>query len=188
MCVAHTHHVLVDVYARLVDAAELELFHQVVVHLFAVNLAVQLFRIERSEAVGETFLREVITHTQMVLSAYGDCHIDRTFPVGVSEHFEHHQLTLVERTFRAPIGVSEGDRHIFGDRVAQSFRYLHAGAAYSFFVYLHHDTVGWNQRELYILSGLFEKLLQLVVFAEHPAVDDFLQFIRVLTEDGVYER
>ena len=38
------------------------------------------------------------------------------------------------------------------------------------------------------VSGLFEKLLQLVVLAEHPAVDDFLQFIGVLTEDGVYER
>ena len=61
-------------------------------------------------------------------------HIDRTFPVGIGKHFEHHQFTLVEGAFRVAVGVSKGDCHVFGDRVAQSFRYLHAGAAYGFFV------------------------------------------------------
>ena len=103
-------------------------------------------------------------------------------------HFEHHQFTLVEGAFRVAVGVSKGDCHVFGDRVAQNFRYLHAGAAYGFFVHLHYDAVRRDKRELYILAGLFEKLFQLVVLAEHPAVDDFLQFVWILTENGVNER
>ena len=52
MGVAHAHHVLVDVDAGFVDASELELVHQVVVHLFTVDRAApELVRIERSEAV-----------------------------------------------------------------------------------------------------------------------------------------
>ena len=186
--VAHTHHVLVDVDTRLVDAAELELVHQVVVHLFTVDLAVQLVRIERSEAVGETLLCEVVAHAQMVFASYGDCHIDRTFPVSVGKHFEHHQLTLVEGAFRVAVGVSKGDCHVFGDGVAQRFRYFHAGAAYGFLIYLHDDAVRRDERKLYLFSCLLEKFFQLVVLAKHPAVDDFLQFIRILTEDGVNER
>ena len=62
MSVAHTHHVFVDIDARFLDAAKLELVHQVVVHLFAVDLAVQLIRIERSEAVCQSFLHEVVVH------------------------------------------------------------------------------------------------------------------------------
>ena len=60
VCVAHTHHVLVDIDTRLVDTAELELVHQVVVHLFAVNLAVQFVRNERCETIGKTFLHKVV--------------------------------------------------------------------------------------------------------------------------------
>ena len=116
--VAHAHHVLVNVDTRFVDTAELELVHQVVVHLFTVDLAVQLVRIERSEAVGETLLCEVVAHAQMVFASYGDCHIDRSFPVGIGKHLEHHQFTLVEGAFRVAVGVSKGDCHVFGDRVA----------------------------------------------------------------------
>ena len=73
-------------------------------------------------------------------------------------------------------------------RVAQSFRYFHAGAAYGFLIYLHDDAVRRDERKLYLFSCLLEKFFQLVVLAKHPAVDDFLQFIRILTEDGVNER
>ena len=187
MRVAHTHHVLVDIDTRFVDTAELELVHQVVVHLFAVNLAVQFVRIERCETVGKTFLHKVVAHAQMVFASYGDCHIDRTFPVGIGKHFKHHQFTLVEGAFRVAVGVSKGDCHVFGDRIAQSFRYLHAGAAYGFFVHLHYDAVRRDKRQLDIFSSLFEKLFQLVVLAEHPAVDDFFQFVWILTENGVNE-
>ena len=129
----------------------------------------------------------MVAHAQMVFASYGDCHIDRTFPVSVGKHFEHHQFTLVEGAFRVAVGVSKGDCHVFGDRVAQSFRYLHAGAAYGFFVHLHYDAVRRDKRQLDIFSSLFEKLFQLVVLTEHPAVDDFLQFVWILTENGVNE-
>ena len=185
--VAHAHHVLVDIDTRFVDTAELELVHQVVIHLFAVYLAVQFVRIEWCETVGKTFLHKVVAHAQMVFASYGDCHIDRTFPVGIGKHFEHHQFTLVEGAFRVAVGVSKGDCHVFGDRVAQSFRYLHAGAAYGFFVHLHYNAVRRDKRQLDIFSSLFEKLFQLVVLTEHPTVDDFLQFVWILTENGVNE-
>ena len=188
VCVAHTHHVLVDVDSRLVDTAELELVHQVVVHLFTVDFAVQFVRLERSEAVGKTFLNEVVIHAEVVFAAYGYCHIDRAFPVGVGQHFEHHQFALVKRAFRVAVGVFQRDSHIFGDRVTQGFRYLHAGTAHGFRIHFHHDTVRRDQRKFDSLSAFLEQLLQLVVLAEHPAVDNLLQFIRVLSEDRVDER
>ena len=67
MRVTHTHRILVNVDTRLVDTTELELVHQVVVHLFAINLHTQFVRIERSETVGKTFLNEVVAHIQLVL-------------------------------------------------------------------------------------------------------------------------
>ena len=94
--VTHAHGVLVDIDARLVDATELELVHQVVVHLFAVQAASELHVVERSDAVGQTFLQEVVGQVQMVFRTYGDGHVDGTFPVGIGQHFQHHQLTLVE--------------------------------------------------------------------------------------------
>ena len=45
-------------------------------------------------------LCEVVAHAQMVFASYGDCHIDRSFPVGIGKHLEHHQFTLVEGAFR----------------------------------------------------------------------------------------
>ena len=46
--VTHAHCVLVDIDARLVDATELELVHQVVVHLFGVYCHARLTGVERS--------------------------------------------------------------------------------------------------------------------------------------------
>ena len=169
MCVAHTHYVFVDVDARFLDAAELELVHQVVVHLFAVDLAVQLVRIERSEAVCQTFLREVVVHAEVVFTAYGDSHVDGTFPVGVGKHFEHHQFALVEGAFRVAVGVSQQDGHVFGDGVAQRFRYFHAGTADSFLVDLHYDAVGRDDAQPFLIRT-------------NPVFEDILQFIRVFSE------
>ena len=99
MRVTHAHGVLVDIDARLVDATELELVHQVVVHLFGVYCHARLTGVERSETIGKTFLNEVVLHVQLVLPAYADSDIDGAFPVGLAQHFEHHQLALVEGAF-----------------------------------------------------------------------------------------
>ena len=108
--VTHAHGVLVDIDARLVDATELELVHQVVVHLFGVYCHARLTGVERSETIGKTFLNEVVLHVQLVLPAYADSDIDGAFPVGLAQHLEHHQLALVEGAFAFQRNV-----HVVGD-------------------------------------------------------------------------
>ena len=96
MSVAHAQDGFIQIDVRIVDSSELELVHQVVVHLFAVQAASELHVVKRSDAVGQTFLQEVVGQVQMVFRTYGDGHVDGTFPVGIGQHFQHHQLTLVE--------------------------------------------------------------------------------------------
>ena len=168
MGVAHAHCVLVDVDARLVDASELEFVHQVVVHLLAVDGCFECFRIERGEAVRETFLDEMPAHIQLVVRAYGDGHVDGAFPVGVGQHLEHHQLALVEGAFGVALFVFERDVHIVGDGVAQRCRDHHTRTAYGFFVDLDNDAVGRYHR--------------LSVFGAYPVFQDILQFVRIVSE------
>ena len=105
----------------------------------------------------------------MVFAAYGDGHVDRTFPVGIGKHFEHHQFALVEGAFRAAVGVSQQDSHVFGDGVAQCFRYFHAGTADSFLVDLHYDAVGRDDTQSFLIRA-------------YPVFEDILQFVRVFSE------
>ena len=161
MRVTHAHGILIDVDARFVDAAELELVHQVVVHLFAVYFHTQLVGIEWSETVGETLLNEVVAHVQLVLRPYADCDVDRTLPIGFRQHFEHHQLTLVEGAF-----AFQRDVHVVGDGIA---RYHHSAAAYGFLIHFHHDAVGRNY-------------LQVLVLAAYPVFQYVLEFVRILAE------
>ena len=111
----------------------------------------------------------MVGHAEVVFTAYGDSHVDGTFPVGVGKHFEHHQFALVEGAFGIAVGVSQQDGHIFGDGVAQCFRYLHAGTADSFLVDLHYDAVGRDDAQSFLIRT-------------NPVFEDILQFIRVFSE------
>ena len=172
--VAHAHGILVDIDAGLVDAAELELVHQVVVHLFAVYLHAGLVRVEGCEAVGETFLDEVVVQAELVLLSYADGDVDGTLPVGFGQHFEHHQLALVEGALGMVVALrilgAELDRHVVGDGVA---RQQHAAAAYGFLVHLDDHAVRGDY-------------LQFLVLVAYPVLQDVLQFVGILTEFLLY--
>ena len=99
MRITHTHSILINIDTFLINSTEFELVHQVVVHFFAIQLDTCFFSIKRSEAVSQTFLDEVVAHAKVVFRTYADCHIDRTFPIGFSQHFKHHQFALIEGTF-----------------------------------------------------------------------------------------
>ena len=60
VCQAHAHDCLVNIDIRIVNASELKLVHQVVIHFFRIDACVECCGIERSDAVGKTFLNEVV--------------------------------------------------------------------------------------------------------------------------------
>ena len=96
--VAHAQNGLVEIEIGIVDATELEAVHHVVIHLLGVDTLACLLGVERSDAVGKTFLHEVITQVAIVLRTDGHGHIERTLPVAAGEHLIHHHLTLIDRT------------------------------------------------------------------------------------------
>ena len=63
VCIAHAHHVFIDIDAGLVDTTKFKLIHQVVVHLLAVYGCPQFLGFKRCEARGESFLNEMLVHT-----------------------------------------------------------------------------------------------------------------------------
>ena len=159
--ITHTHSILINIDTFLINSTEFELVHQVVVHLFAIQLDTSLFSIKRSEAVSQTFLNEVVAHAKVVFRTYADCHVDRTFPIGFRQHFKHHQFALIEGAFTFQWNV-----HIVGDTVT---RYHHTTAAYCFLVHLHHDAVCRNH-------------LKVIILAAYPVFQDVLKFVRIFSE------
>ena len=136
MGLAHTHHSLVDIDIRVVDSSELELVHQVIVHFLAVDACVQPGGVERGDAVGKTFLHEVVAQIQMIVATHRNSHVQRTFPVGICQHLKHHQLALVQHTF-----AFQGDTHIIGDFTMQGVGNHHARAFHCLLVQLDDDAV-----------------------------------------------
>ena len=76
MGLSHTHHGFIQVDVVLVDASELELVHQVVVHLFTIDAGIELRGIERSDAISQTFLHEIVTQVQVVFLSHSNSHVD----------------------------------------------------------------------------------------------------------------
>ena len=136
MGLAHTHHSLVDIDIRVVDSSELELVHQVIVHFLAVDACVQPGGVERGDAVGKTFLHEVVAQIQMIVATHRNSHVQRTFPVGICQHLKHHQLALVQHTF-----AFQGDTHVIGDFTMQGVGNHHARAFHCLLVQLDDDAV-----------------------------------------------
>ena len=94
--VTHAHHGLVEIDALLVKTAVLEAVHHIVIHL----LRIEVLRAvadggERGDTTGQSFLHEVVAKVHVVLLTYGDGNIDRTCPVALCNHLEHHEVTLV---------------------------------------------------------------------------------------------
>ena len=100
MGIAHAHHSLVEIDALLADATELEACHDVLVNALCVEVLHALNRfsadscLERSDAVGKTFLHEVVAKTHVVVSAYGGSNINRTNPVTLHQHLKNHEVRL----------------------------------------------------------------------------------------------
>ena len=99
MGVTHAHNCLVEIDTLLIDTTELELIHYVVVGLLCIEvLGTGSLCGERGDAIGKSLLHEIIAEVHIVLGAYGQRHVDRSCPVGVGNHLEHHQVALIEGT------------------------------------------------------------------------------------------
>lgn len=62
VCIAHAHHIFIDIDAWLVDTTKFKLIHQVVV-LFSLSIVAPILGFKRCEARGESFLNEMLVHT-----------------------------------------------------------------------------------------------------------------------------
>ena len=112
----------------------------------------------------------MLAHVQLIVRTDGDGHVNGAFPVGIGQHFEHHQLALVESPFRVTLFVFERYVHVVGDGVTQCFRNHHTRTANGFFVDFDNDAVG----RYHCLS----------VFGAYPIFQDVLQLVRIIAELG----
>ena len=113
MCIAHAHGCLVDVESLLLQVAELESGHDVVISLLCIEvLGTWLVGGERSDTVHKSLLYEVVTEVHIVLFAYGECYVERTGPVTLCQHFEHHEVALVECAL-----AGKRDDHLVWNRI-----------------------------------------------------------------------
>ena len=151
MCVAHTHDRFVNVDALLVDAAELEAVHDVVEGALRVEVldTGQRFAVmaggERSDAVGQTFGDGVVTQVDVVVVAHADRHVDRPYPVTLSQHLQNHHVALVESTL-----ALQRDDHAVGYRVGG---HHHAALANGLLVDGHVDGVGGDDVQVFVLRA-----------------------------------
>ena len=97
----------------------------------------------------------------VIVGTYRRGHVERAFPVGLRNHFQHHHLTLVDGAF-----AFERDVHHVGNRIGGNH---HARAFHGFLVHRHHDAVGREN-------------LQVRVVVQYPVPDDVLQLIRVVAQ------
>ena len=162
MGVTHADDRLVEIYiGMLFQSAVFELVHHVVIHAFSIDHTSARFRVERSNTTSQTFLHEVVTKVSVIIRPHSSGHVERTFPITMRNHFEHHHLALIDGAF-----AFEGDVHHIGDRVGGNH---HARAAHRLLVHCHYDAVGGEN-------------LKVGVVAQNPILDDVLQLIRVVAE------
>ncbi len=137
MGLSHAEYGFVQIDAVLVDTAELELMHQVIVHLFTVDTGIELGGIERCDAVCQTFLHEVVAQIQVIFRAHGDGHVYRTLPIGIGQHFEHHQFALVQHAL-----ILQRNAHVFRYFAMERIWNHHARTLDGFLIQLDDDTIG----------------------------------------------
>ena len=93
VALTHTHHVLVDINARFVYATPFELVHHIIIHLFRVRAFVSILR---HDLISQTSLFKVTVQANELVGVYGDCVIDRTFPIVRLQHIQDHQFLLAQ--------------------------------------------------------------------------------------------
>ena len=97
MGIAHAHDGLVEVDAWCVHSSELKVLGHGLVGLFGVEvLHAGCVGGEWCDAVHQSLLHEVVAKVHIVFLSYCQCHIDGARPVGVGNHLEHHQVSLVQ--------------------------------------------------------------------------------------------
>ena len=146
----------------LVKTAVLEAVHHIVIHL----LRIEVLRTvadggERGDTTGQSFLNEVVAKVHVVLLTHGDGNIDRTRPVALCNHLEHHEITLVQGVLSF-----QGDHHLVWDGI---LGHHHTALLHGFLVDGDIDRVGGNE-------------VQVLILGAHPILQDVLQFKRILTE------
>ena len=154
--IAHTHDGLVDIQSRHRQASVAEALHHVVVGLHRIEvLGSRHIGRERRDAVGQTFLHEVVTEVHEVLLTHCDGDVERPCPVALRDHLEHHEVVLVERVL-----TLEGDDHTARDRIGS---HHHATLAHGVLVDGDEDGVGRDDVEVGVLGPypVFEDVLQL---------------------------
>ena len=182
MGIAHAHHRLVEIDATLLQTAELEAVHDVVVGTLRIEVLHSWQRLavvlcgERCDAVGKTFGDDVVAQVDVVVVANADSHIDRTLPVALVEHLQNHQVTLVEGAL-----AFQRDDHLVRDGVAGN---QHATLADGFLVNSHIERVRRNDVAVVVLAEehLQDLLLVVLPLAANPVLQHVLQLVRMVAK------
>ena len=162
MGIAHAHHCLIKIDARLVNTTELELVHNIVICLLSIEvLSTWCIGGEWCDAVCQSLLNKVVAQVHVVLSTNGCCYVDRTCPVALCNHLKHHQVTLIQSVLSL-----QRDYHLIGYRVTG---HHHSALTYSFLV------------DGYIYC-ICRNNVQILVCCTNPVLKYILKFERFVAE------
>ena len=162
MGVAHTHYGLVDVESLLLQSAKLKPVHHIIICLLGIEvLCTRLVGCERSDAVSQTFLHEVVAKVHVVVTTYSCCNIQRTCPVALCEHLKHHKVVLVQSAL-----ACERDNHTVRYGVAC---HHHSALLHSLFIDGQIESVGRDDVHIAVLGA-------------HPVLHDVLHLKRLVAK------
>ena len=116
---------------------------------------------ERSDTVHKSLLYEVVTEVHIVLFAYGECYVERTGPVALCQHLEHHEVALVECAL-----AGKRDDHLVWNSICS---HHHTALLYSLLV--DGDIEGICRDEVHVR-----------VLAAYPVLQDVLELERFVTK------
>ena len=173
--VAHAHDGLVEVYAFLAQTTVLVALHDVLVHLLCIEVLGSLcIRREWRDAIGQTFLYEVVAEVHVVL------YVDGAHPVALSYHFKHHQVAFVE----CPLARKRDD-HAVGDAVCS---HHHAALAHGFFVDGDVESIGRDGvvEELSVFTAAVNERVEHVFQLERLRTHHCLGLLRMVAVEVKY--
>ena len=116
---------------------------------------------ERSDTVHKSLLYEVVTEVHIVLFAYGECYVERTGPVALCQHLEHHEVALVECAL-----AGKRDDHLVWNRICS-----HHHTALLYCLLVDGDIEGIRRDEVHVR-----------VLAAYPVLQDVLELERFVTK------
>ena len=171
MSITHAHGCLVDIETLLLEVTELESGHDHMIGLLCIEaLCTRNIRCEWSDAVYKTFLYEVLAKVHVIFFTHSECYVERTGPVALCQHFQHHQVTLVESAL-----ACQRNNHLVRDRICS---HHHAALLYCLLVDSDIEGIGWDEVHIRVLAAY--PVLQNVLQLERLIAKLLLGILRIL--------